>query len=78
MPSQKFKATVFVPRLTEIASIIEIDVNPQDTESDIAYKLLKKIDIYKKDHCFLLRKIAHSQASLSRLIEYRRYYKHGV
>lgn len=72
MPSQKFKATVFVPRLTEISSFIEVDVAPHDSKSDIEYKLLKNIAIYKESSCCLLKRTHHSQVSLLRLIEYKK------
>ncbi len=76
MPSQKFKTTVFVPKLTEITSIIEIDVDPHDSKLDIEYKLLKKMAIYKESGGCLLNRNRHPQALLNRLIDFLRIQKY--
>lgn len=78
MSHQKFKTTVFVPRLTEITTIIEVEVDPHDSKSDIEYKLLKRLSIYKESNCCLLKKAGHSQPSLMKLIDFRKIHKNGA
>jgi hypothetical protein len=70
---QKFKATVFVPKLTEISSIIEIDIDPHDSESDLAYKLIKKIGIIDTGPGLLLSKrLPPLSIDWSKLISYEK------
>lgn len=51
---QKFKTTVFVPKLSHFTEIVEIDVDPHDSDDDVKYKLLKKLDIFKLGNGVLL------------------------
>ena len=73
MCNQKFKATVFVPRLTEIASIVEIDVDPHDSETDVCQKIIKKMGINEFHHGVLLTKKSMSKKiDWAKLISYEK------
>lgn len=51
---QKFNATVFVPKLSHFSEVVEIDVDPHDSEIDVKCKLIKKLDIFKYHNGYLL------------------------
>lgn len=51
---QKFNATVFVPKLTHFSEVVEIDIDPHDSEIDVRCKLIKKLDIFKYQNGYLL------------------------
>ena len=73
MRNQKFKATVFVPKLTDISSIIEIDVDPHDSETHIEYKLIKKLNLNTCTAGILLsKKSIQSIPNLAKLIQFER------
>jgi hypothetical protein len=70
---QKFKTTIFVPKLTEISSVIEVDIDPHDSESDLVYKLIKKIGIIDTGPGLLLsKKLTLLNIDWSKLICYER------
>lgn len=76
MPNQKFNTTVFVPRLTEIVSIIEIDVGSQDKDSDIEKKLIKKINLNKCTSGILLSTNSPQLIfNLAKLIQFEQVHK---
>ena len=66
---QKFNATVFVPKLSQFSQIIEIDVDLHDSENDVKYKLIKKLDIFKYHKGYLLStKSPYLQGDWSKLV----------
>jgi hypothetical protein len=68
---QKFKTTVFVPKLSHFTEIVEIDVDPHDSELDVRYKLFKKLGILKNSNGYLLSSDKESlKGDWSRLITY--------
>jgi hypothetical protein len=73
MPNQKFKATVFVPGLTDFSSIVEIDVNLYDSEDDVIFKLIKKLAIINPSLGLLLSKKAEAiNIDWSKLVSYEK------
>jgi hypothetical protein len=70
---QKFKTTVFVPRFTHISSTIEIDIEPHDSETDVAHKLIKKLGVIDSSVGLLLSKKSPSlSVDWSKLISYEK------
>ena len=70
MPNQKFKITVFIPRLTDITSMVEIEVNPNFDKIDIEKKLIEKLNIQKNTSGILLsKKSPQPTLNLAKLID---------
>lgn len=70
---QKFKATVFVPKLTDITSIVEVDIEPHDSEIDVTYKLIKKLGVIDSSAGVLLSKKSSSLGiDWSKLVSYEK------
>ena len=73
MPNQKFKATIFVPKLTDITSIVEIDVNPHDSKLDIEYKIIQKLDMNRCTSGALLSNMSRlSSLNFAKLIQFEK------
>lgn len=70
---QKFKATVFVPKLTDITSIVEVDVDSDDSKLDIEYKLIRKLDLNRSTSGVLLSNMSRpSSPDYTKLIQFER------
>jgi hypothetical protein len=70
---QKYSATIFVPKLSHFTEVVEIDVEPHDSENDVKYKLIKKLDIFKYRKGYLLStQSAHMPGDWSKLITFEK------
>lgn len=73
MSLQKFKTTVFIPKLTDISSIVEIDVDPNDSETVVSQKIVNKIVILDSNLGLLLSKKSFlANVDWRKLISYER------
>jgi hypothetical protein len=70
---QKYSATIFVPKLSHFTEVVEIDVEPHDSENDVKYKLIKKLDILKLQNGYLLSaRSSYPQGDLGKLVTFEK------
>lgn len=62
-----------MPKLSHFTEVVEIDVEPHDSENDVKYKLIKKLDIFKYHKGYLLStQSVHIPGDWSKLIAFEK------